>query len=565
MIEKLNEVMKQSQDNYGKEEEYRNTRQTGCTEYSQTQSIFFDQQFLGQSQILVTQDEILDEQQSMTMKKLNLIYFRMKGLVERKKYIYMKKWAKYRKHVYQELMMTEQDYLNDLKLVIYNVVRASEQFKLLPENEIQITFSNICHIYEFNQKFYEELKQVFDNYHPNSCFGNIFQKFIPFFKIYFQYYTDYKDYQINYLRQTYPAFNEHLLILEQTNIFRGIDLNSFLVKPIQRLPKYALLVKDLVKHTWKSHPDYQNLEQTLIAFLQVTKKIDHQMGNILKNQALFDLQKKFFDVLNINIVESTRNFILSETVYLKQLQEEPVNLYLCSDMIILSKKIDFHEKNINERLITYGYIDENSNLQNASSNHLQLILKTQDQQIIFICQDLEQQQKLSSYLNNIIKAKHQTIYPKTNSIKNIQVEPIRVFVTEISRGQSRIPFKKFAKYDIKVVYDKKEYQIWTRHKILLKIQKNLKKQYKKLYESLREKCILFQDWIDNKLNKQKNDGRKIIVETFLETLLNSEFVKLTPEYYLQLLGLPQNFYDHTIVKSFSILDSSDESKSSQDS
>jgi hypothetical protein len=37
---------------------------------------------------------------------------------------------------------------------------------------------------------------------------------------------------------------------------KGMDIEDFLVKPIQRLPKYVLLFKDLLKNTDEDHPDY---------------------------------------------------------------------------------------------------------------------------------------------------------------------------------------------------------------------------------------------------------------------------------------------------------------------
>ncbi|CAD8078331.1 unnamed protein product [Paramecium sonneborni] len=522
------------------QEAFRMTRWTGCTtEQSKSQLNNFEQLILDSSQNIQTQDELSEKQYQLLIKNTILIQSYFKSYLSKKKYAYMKKWAKYRKHVYQELIITEQVYLSDLKAIIDNILIIAEQQNLLPENEIQTTFSNICHIYNFNKKFYEEIIKEFNNYHPNSCFGNVFQKFIPFFKIYFQYYADYKSYQINYLRQTYQDFDKHLFNLEKQDFFRGTDLNSFLVKPIQRLPKYALLIKDLVKHTWKSHPDYQNLQQTFYEFNLVTFKINHLMGNILKNQALFDLQKKFFDPLNVDIVESTRNFILTETVYLKNYQEDPAILYLCNDLIIISKKTEFNEKQINERLLTYLYINEYSQIWDASQDSLTLIFVTQDQNIKFMCQDQEQQQKLLEEINNLIKANHQSSCLIKSSF---QINPVRVFVTQVSRGKSRIPFKTYAKFEILVVFDKREYRIWTRHKILLKIQNTLKKQYQKDYESMKETNILFQDWIKNKLNKQNYDGRKVIVETFLEILLNSQYVKSKPESYLKFLDLPQNFY-----------------------
>ena len=47
--------------------------------------------------------------------------------------------------------------------------------------------------------------------------------------------------------------------LEYTEKLNKLDFNSLLIKPIQRLPKYVLLFKDLLKHTPEDHPDYKNI------------------------------------------------------------------------------------------------------------------------------------------------------------------------------------------------------------------------------------------------------------------------------------------------------------------
>jgi hypothetical protein len=39
-----------------------------------------------------------------------------------------------------------------------------------------------------------------------------------------------------------------------------------MVKPVQRLPKYVLLLKELIKNTHPTHPDYQNVRKALDKF-----------------------------------------------------------------------------------------------------------------------------------------------------------------------------------------------------------------------------------------------------------------------------------------------------------
>lgn len=41
------------------------------------------------------------------------------------------------------------------------------------------------------------------------------------------------------------------------------------MKPVQRLPKYILLIKDLKKHTPEDHPDYKNIAECLVQFEQI--------------------------------------------------------------------------------------------------------------------------------------------------------------------------------------------------------------------------------------------------------------------------------------------------------
>lgn len=38
-----------------------------------------------------------------------------------------------------------------------------------------------------------------------------------------------------------------------------LDLSSFMIMPVQRIPRYELLIGNLVKHTWADHADFVNL------------------------------------------------------------------------------------------------------------------------------------------------------------------------------------------------------------------------------------------------------------------------------------------------------------------
>ena len=49
---------------------------------------------------------------------------------------------------------------------------------------------------------------------------------------------------------------------------RGLTLQDFLIMPAQRIPRYKMLIQELLKHTPNYHPDHANLEE---AFKEVAK------------------------------------------------------------------------------------------------------------------------------------------------------------------------------------------------------------------------------------------------------------------------------------------------------
>lgn len=50
--------------------------------------------------------------------------------------------------------------------------------------------------------------------------------------------------------------------LEKTKL-KGSPFEGYLIKPVQRVPKYVLLLKDLLKNTSNIHCDYDNISKAL--------------------------------------------------------------------------------------------------------------------------------------------------------------------------------------------------------------------------------------------------------------------------------------------------------------
>lgn len=62
--------------------------------------------------------------------------------------------------------------------------------------------------------------------------------------------------------------------------------------PVQRVPRYNLLLQDLVKHTDPSHPDYANLQAALQQMLQIATYINESMKKSDNAKRIASLEAK---------------------------------------------------------------------------------------------------------------------------------------------------------------------------------------------------------------------------------------------------------------------------------
>lgn len=77
-----------------------------------------------------------------------------------------------------------------------------------------------------------------------------------------------------------------------TGVLAGLHLNSFLILPVQRLPRYEMLLRDILRNTWKSHPDYASLTAALRAVTEVTTFLNESKRSVENANRMAQLQNK---------------------------------------------------------------------------------------------------------------------------------------------------------------------------------------------------------------------------------------------------------------------------------
>jgi len=107
--------------------------------------------------------------------------------------------------------------------------------------------------------------------------GKIFLAICDFLKVYTVYVNNYSvsfdTLRIAMTNKHFQAFLEKQKLSPESN---QLDFASFLIMPIQRIPRYVLLLQDLFKHTRKSHPDYVSLKSALEKMRQVAGYVNEK-------------------------------------------------------------------------------------------------------------------------------------------------------------------------------------------------------------------------------------------------------------------------------------------------
>ncbi|KAF9334895.1 hypothetical protein BG006_001300 [Podila minutissima] len=94
------------------------------------------------------------------------------------------------------------------------------------------------------------------------CVGDIFIEIAPFLKMYSNYVKTYTSAlaHINDCMTRSDRFTEFVKTTSRRPECKNLDFQSYLMLPVQRIPRYRMLLEGLLRHTPEDHPDHRKLE-----------------------------------------------------------------------------------------------------------------------------------------------------------------------------------------------------------------------------------------------------------------------------------------------------------------
>ncbi|XP_017266862.1 phosphatidylinositol 3,4,5-trisphosphate-dependent Rac exchanger 1 protein isoform X1 [Kryptolebias marmoratus] len=200
--------------------------------------------------------------------------------------------------VLNEILNTERDYVRTLLFLqsafLQRIRQTPDDQQCLSPEHVKILFSNIEDILELHKEVLSAVETGLQpEPHPNHALGHVFLQFKESFSVYGEYCSNHEKalrllIELNKIPNI-RAFLLHCMLLGGKRSTE-IPLEGYLLTPIQRICKYPLLLKELLKRTPKKHADYPAVEEALQAMKAVCSNINETKRQMEKLEALEQLQ-----------------------------------------------------------------------------------------------------------------------------------------------------------------------------------------------------------------------------------------------------------------------------------
>ncbi|XP_062415483.1 pleckstrin homology domain-containing family G member 3-like isoform X2 [Pungitius pungitius] len=245
----------------------------------------------------------------------------------------------YLDRVVMEIIETERMYVRDLRMIVEDyLAHIIDQCDLsIRPEQVCSLFGNIEDIYEFNSELLQAL-DLCDN--DPVAVARCFVLKSEYFEIYTQYCTNYPN---SVASLTDCMRNKCLAKFfrdRQASLKRSLPLGSYLLKPVQRILKYHLLLQEIAKHFDPQEAGYEVVEEAIYTMTGVAWYINDMKR---KHEHAVRLQEVQSLLLNWKGQDLTTygELVLEGTFKVHRAKNERT-LFLFERMLLITKRRGDH-------------------------------------------------------------------------------------------------------------------------------------------------------------------------------------------------------------------------------
>lgn len=215
-------------------------------------------------------------------------------------------------NIANELLQTERAYVARLHLLdqVFFLRLTQEAGRgSFPAEVIRNIFSNISSIYSFHSQFLlPDLETCISHWCESPGLGKVLLQHAPFLRMYSDYIRNFQQAMV--LVRTWTArsstFRNIIRGIESQEVCGNLTLQHHMLEPVQRLPRYEMLLRDYLKKLAEDSPDYELAHKSLQT---ISMAATHSNSAIHKAENLKKLLEIYGMVGDKEVVNPTNEFL----------------------------------------------------------------------------------------------------------------------------------------------------------------------------------------------------------------------------------------------------------------
>ena len=188
-------------------------------------------------------------------------------------------------YIAKEIMTSEKTYVDVLKLINIDFrdyvqkARLESKSGILPDHDFVKLFSNLPELMMLNEDLLRDFQERINNWDSHKKIADVIIKKGPYLKLYTVYIRDFSamNFHFDEVCQRYPKFGKLVKEFEKMPRCQNLKLKHFMLKPVQRLPQYKLLLEDYLKHLDTDSIDW---DDTTLALKIVSDAAEHANNTV---------------------------------------------------------------------------------------------------------------------------------------------------------------------------------------------------------------------------------------------------------------------------------------------
>ena len=243
--------------------------------------------------------------------------------------------------------MTEDEYVKDLDTVIEVFLlplRFTKDQLGITDVDINGLFSNIETLKPLHDKFYADLQSRFSESEASDedpKIGDVFTTLSSFFKMYMQYCANYPlavKHAERMLKEN-KKFARFMEIAQGDPRCKGLMFGSWVIKPVQRLCKYPLLLRELLSKSPEGHLDHESITEAKVKIDEVVDVVNEGKRTAERQMKIIEIQN-LMDGISLDLITPSRRFVREGDTELRHKitgKGENRHLFLFNDLLVIAR------------------------------------------------------------------------------------------------------------------------------------------------------------------------------------------------------------------------------------